>query len=260
VTYSVPDRSGIPVADPARHGTGVYRRRIRIETVAPGVVVAELEDDYHHFRCTVHHDGRVVTACEGEAVRYPWGTCPGATSLVGQLAGMPLAPNSTAVGGHADVGEQCTHLFDLAGLGVAHAWAGRERREYAIDVPDRLGTSITLPVMARDGTEILAWTVDGDVIVAPEAFAGHSLRSGFMAWAESALDTDTAEAAIALRRATMISWGRAVGLDDVRVAAELSPALKGRCHTFSDAHVEQAVRMTGSTLDFTDDAERLLAD
>ena len=141
-----------PGRRPARHGTGVYRRRIRIETVAPGVVVAELEDDYHHFRCTVHHDGRVVTASEGEAVRYPWGTCPGATSLVGQLAGMPLAPNSTAVGGHADVGEQCTHLFDLAGLGAAHVWAGRERREYAIDVPDRLGTSITLPVMARDGS------------------------------------------------------------------------------------------------------------
>jgi hypothetical protein len=81
-----------------------------------------------------------------------------------------------------------------------------------------------------------------------------------MKWAERELDTDTAEAAIVLRRATMISWGRAVGLDEVAVAADLGPLLQGRCHTFSDAHVREATRMTGSTLDFTDDAERLLAD
>ena len=36
--------------------------------------------------------------------------------------------------------------------------------------------------------------------------------------------------------------------------------LQGRCHTFSEAHVHEAIRMTGSTLDFTDDAERLLTD
>ena len=173
----------------------------------------------------MHHDGRVVTACEGEAVRYPWVTCPGATALVGQLAGMPLAPNSTAVGRHADVGEQCTHLFDLAGLGVAHAWAGRERRDVRDRRPRPFGD---LDHAAGDGARrdatILAWTVDGDTIVAPEPFAGRSLRSGFMAWAEDALDTDTAEAAIVLRRATMISWGRAVGLDDVARRRRAQPA------------------------------------
>jgi hypothetical protein len=260
VPTPAPDRSGIPIADPARHGSGVYRRRIRIETVAPGVVVAELEDDYHHFRCTVRHDGEAVTACEGEAVRFPWMTCPGATALVGQLVGMPLSPRSTAVGDHADVGEQCTHLFDLAGLAVAHASAGRDRRDYAIDVPDRSGTSITLPVLERDGRTLLEWTVDGDELVAPERFAGHSLRRGFMAWAEQELDPDTAEAAIVLRRATMISWGRSVSLDAVQTAADLGAALQGRCHTFSEAHVHEAKRMTGTTLDFTDAAERLLAD
>ena len=36
---SSPDRAGIPLADPTRHGTGVYRRRIRLESTAPGVVV-----------------------------------------------------------------------------------------------------------------------------------------------------------------------------------------------------------------------------
>jgi hypothetical protein len=254
-----PDRSGIPVADPARHGSGIYRRRIRVETVEPGVVVAEMEDDYHHFRCTLRHDGRTVTACSGEAVRYPWATCPGATALLGQLAGMPLSPRSTAVGDHADVGDQCTHLFDLAGLAVAHAHAGRDLRHYAIDVPDRTGTT-TWPVLRRDGAPLLAWTVEGDVIAAPDLFEGQSLRRGFMRWAEAELDADTAEAAIVLRRATMISWGRAISLDAVGVAAELPASFTGRCHTFSDPHVHDAVRMTGTTLDFTDAADRLLTD
>ena len=259
LSRSSPDRAGIPLADPARLGAGVYRRRIRIETVGPGVVDAELEDDYHHFRCLLEHDGAVVTACRGEAVRYPWATCPGATGLVAQLVGMPLARGSTAVGAHADVAEQCTHLFDLAGLAVAHAWSGRARRAYAIDVPDRVGT-ISRPRLARDGETVLEWTVDGDTIAEPAPFAGRSLRGGFMTWAEQDLDADTAEAAIAMRRATMISWGRAVRLDDVATAADLGPVLQGRCHTFSEAHVHDATRMTGSTLDFTDAPERLLAD
>jgi len=257
VDHAAPDRTGVPLADPTRGG--VYRRRIRMATVEPGGVVAELEDDYHHFRCHLRHDGTVVTACEGEAVRYPWATCPGAMTLVGQLVGMPLSPRSTTVGEHADVGDQCTHLFDLAGLAVAHAWSGRPERRYAIDVPERDGTT-TRPTLARDGEPLLAWTVEGDVVTAPEPFAGHSLRRGFMAWADRELDPDTAEAAIVLRRATMISWGRTVNLDDVRVAADLGAAFQGRCHTFSEAHLHEATRIAGSTLDFTDAADRLLSD
>jgi hypothetical protein len=258
-TRTKPDRSGLPLVDAARHGSGVYRRRIVLRTVGTGVVVAELEDDYHHFRCTLRHDGRVVTACEGQAVRYPWATCPGATALLTQLAGMPLSPRSTAVGDHADVGEQCTHLFDLAGLAVAHAYSGREERRYAIDVPDRTGDT-THAALSRDGAPLLEWTVVGDAVVAPEQFAGFSLRRGFMRSAEAEFDPDTAEAAIVLRRATMISWGRTVDLDGVRVAAELGPAFQGRCHTFSDAHRNEAIRMTATTLDFTDAADRLLTD
>ena len=256
---AAPDRSDLPLVDPARFGTGVYRRRVRMVTTAPGTVVAELEDDYHHFRATVTHDGADVTGCVGEAIRYPWGTCPGATGLLTQLVGMELSSSSVAVGGHADVAEQCTHLFDLAGLAVAHAYAGRERREYDMAVADRKG-DVSEPRLSRDGEPLLTWTVEGDVITGPDPYAGVSLRRGFMAWASSELDPDAAEAAIVLRRATMISWGRHVSLDDVSRASELGIALQGRCHTFSEAHVEQAVRMRETTHDFTDHPERLLAD
>ena len=48
---SLRSRRSHPVADLAPAGTSICRRRIKIETVTPGVVVHELEDDYHHFRC-----------------------------------------------------------------------------------------------------------------------------------------------------------------------------------------------------------------
>ena len=62
--------------------SGSYRRRIRITSTpaAPrthgvpqtSTVTAELEDDFHHFRVTVAHDGRRVTAkCFGWGDTFP---------------------------------------------------------------------------------------------------------------------------------------------------------------------------------------------
>ena len=82
--------SDVPVLDPSRYGEGVYRRRIRLVLTDPGVVRAELEDDYHHFRCTLTFADGLITGCEGEAVRHPWTTCPGAMGLLRSLAGTPL--------------------------------------------------------------------------------------------------------------------------------------------------------------------------
>ena len=74
------------------YGSGVYRRRIRIEQVEKhgrgGVVVGELEDDFHHFRARVTHDGQTVTAVEGQGLRIPWTTCAGATEPLTSLIGI----------------------------------------------------------------------------------------------------------------------------------------------------------------------------
>ncbi len=61
------------------YGQGIYHRRIRA-TSSPGLVNAELEDDFHHFRVRLQHDGEKIVEIEGDAVRYPWTTCPGATT------------------------------------------------------------------------------------------------------------------------------------------------------------------------------------
>ena len=247
----------VPVLDPATYGEGIYRRRIRLATIEQGVVRAELEDDYHHFRCTLTHADGVITGCEGEAVRHPWTTCPGAMGLLRSLVGTPLDARSTAILGRVRGNEHCTHLVDLAGLAIAHAYDGRERREYDVTVPDRVGERCE-PVLARDGEVILHWVVEGVTIVDPPPSAGVSVTGGFRGFVERELDVDTAEAAVVLRRGTMISWGRSMQLDDVGVAVELD--MLGSCHTFTVGTAEHAARKRGSTWDFTDAPDRLLDD
>ena len=106
-----------------------YHRKIRL--AADGCrITGDLVDDPHHFRVHLEHDGQRVTALQSEAIRYPWTPCPEAARPLQELVGIPLSPRCTAVGEHSRADSQCTHLFDLAGLAVAHAAAGRKLRLY----------------------------------------------------------------------------------------------------------------------------------
>src|SRR5258708_34826169 len=77
---------------PLALGDDVYRRRILVRATAPGEVVADLEDDFHHFRVTLRHDGHVVESVDAESIRWPWSTCPGAAVPLRALAGAPPSP------------------------------------------------------------------------------------------------------------------------------------------------------------------------
>ena len=248
----------VPLLDPRNFGHGVYRRRIEIERSGSDRVVAELEDDYHHFRATLVHDGARVVAFHGEAVRFPWSTCPGATAALDVLVGMPLSPRCSAVGEHADVRRQCTHLFDLAGLAVAHAATGRDRRQYDVTAPDPSGPRRE-SWLARDGEEVLRLTLEAGTIVAPARYTGRSLTGGFLAWAESSFEPDEAEALIVLRRGTMIGAGRGTDMDGATHAIDIGAQMLGSCHTFTVGIAETAARMRHTTLDFTDAPDELLS-
>jgi hypothetical protein len=177
--------------------------------------------------------------------------------LLRSLVGSPLDARSTAILGRVRPNEHCTHLVDLAGLAIAHAYAGRATREYDLTIPDRVGNR-SEPVLARDGAVLLQWVVEGGTIVDPPPFSGVSVTGGFRGFVERELDVDTAEAAVVLRRGTMISWGRSMQLDDVDVAAELD--MLGSCHTFTVDSAEHELRKVGSTWVFTDAPDRLLDD
>lgn len=236
---------------------GSFRRRIVVVVSrnAPhgGEARAALEDDFHHFRVALRHERGRVSGVEGEALRNPYTLCPSAAGRLPQLVGMALSPAASAVGRAADASEQCTHLFDLAGLALAAAATGRPRVVYDIEVPDR-AQGRTRARLARDGAALLAWDLDGTAIAAPASYAGVSLRKGFGRWALAALPADLAEAAVVLRRCALISLGRGKPLD-----LQLHAVPTGLCYAQQPARAEQALRVVGSTWDFSDRAGELCA-
>src|SRR6476619_4907197 len=103
-------------------GGDVWRRRLLVSEREPGVCVCDLEDDFHHFVVTVHHDNEQVVDIGADAFRWPWATCPTAAESLRGLIGMPLSPRFTATGAYADPHWNCTHQFDAASLAITHAW------------------------------------------------------------------------------------------------------------------------------------------
>ena len=226
----------------------------------PGRVQADMEDDFHRFGVVLEHDGEMVTDLRGSASRHPWTECPGAVVPLRKLVGMKLSTRPTATSDFANPRENCTHLFDVAGLAICHAAAGREHRQYDIAIPDRV-EGRTRATLHRDGELLLDWELDGVQITGPERYAGVKLLgSKFLRWAESELDADTAEASVALRRASFIAMGRARNLDDAPSALVYMDMAGGSCHSFTPGIAEKALRVLGSTYDFTASPDPLLAD
>jgi hypothetical protein len=242
------------------YGEGIYRRRITLDA-EPKRVTGELEDDFHHFRATLEHDGQHVTRAVGEALRVPWTTCPAAMPVLSALEGVPLTRSLLAVARYTNPRMQCTHTFDAACLAVAHAArceddpAASRHRRYAADLPDRRGGR-TLAVLRRDGQVVLRWQLDKTIIEGPEPFAGRPLSGGaFASYCEETLSPDDAEAAQVMRRACVISMGRVYAFEEIPRAGLFSAASGGACHSFRPEIVGDADRVPGTTRDFTDTGE-----
>jgi hypothetical protein len=243
----------------ANAGPG-YRRRIRLTSPDETTVVADLEDDFHRFRVTLHHDGTVITGLKGEAIRYPWSACPGADALLSRFVGLELFERCTALAGNDDPKQHCTHMFDLTSLAVPHARARRSSRQYDAFIPEFVERRST-PTLWRDGDVVLEWRTERGTITEPAPFTDVSMTKGFVRWADGALDADTLEAAMVLRRAWDIGRARGRELDHMDTAAELAPHLPPTpCYTFQPGVVNRSKRMRGTARDFSDRPDALLED
>lgn len=219
-----------------------FRRAIVLQTPEPGVVTGELEDDYHHFRVTVRHDGERVIALEGEAVRFPWSTCRGSELAVQALVGTALSPSAATVGAATDAHSQCTHLFDLSGLAIAHATRGGGSRRYDVSVAARI-VGRAPATLWRDGEQVLALELDGDQFAGPPPFTGVRLRGGFFRWADENLDLDGAEAAGIVRRACDLCRNIDLYPNDFTVVPMTLPAgTRPVCFTITPGRFETAHR------------------
>jgi hypothetical protein len=234
-----------------------YRRRIVVTAVEPGVVVSDLEDDFHHFVVELRHEGGTITGVDCTSQRWPWATCPSAAEPLRALAGMALAARFTDAARWTDPRHNCTHQFDAACHAITHAYWGRERRQYDVEVPLRTpegGTRVRLWV---DGTLRLTWDLTWTGIVDPRPpFDAAPWSGGFMRWADATLEPDDAEPAITLRRASDIGMGRSMDLDAVPRADLLPASMTGVCHTMQPGVIEHAVRHVGSIRDFGPHPER----
>jgi len=234
-----------------KYGTGIYRREMNVKT-APGIAIGEMVDDFHHFRATIYHDGKIVQEVIAEALRPPWSTCVQTVDAIKALNGMPLNPSLREPGKYTPIKNQCTHMFDAAALAIARLGRGLGDVVYSIVIPDRDENSATTVAVKRDEKLLFTWKLNDNTIAGPEQFAGQRIVGGRLAeWAEANLDANTLEATLLCQRACLISLGRAMDLESFSCAKEVPGGPTGACHTFTEGTIEQAVRVVGSVRDFT---------
>jgi hypothetical protein len=211
-----------------------------------GVVRVLLEDDYHHFRVTIEHDGQRVRATHTQAGRRPYSLCDQAGAQLEQMVGLALCERMSDVFRGTDPRQQCTHQLDMAALAVAVAARGTKCLRYDLLVPNR-EQGRTVPWALRDEREVLRWEIDGDRITSPEPYAGLGTGGGFTDWVATRLAPLEAEAALLLRRAVFVSLGRTTPMNmDVQHA----PATQA-CWVKQPARNTLALRRISSWQDIT---------
>lgn len=236
---------------------GFYRRR-QLTINEPGLARGEMEDDPHRYTVRFEHDGRRVTRADGIPIRTPWTLCPEAVGALGALVGATLDPDLLAPGRLTNPRLQCTHMFDIACLALSHAARGIARRQYDVSVRVDLIHGPREAQLRRDGEIVFDWIADTRRILSPAPYAGREIAA-LLAWArEDIKDPDLFEAIFVLRRALGIARSRDVELDRFHHAG--SGALMGACYVLQPERAPKAARVKGSTLDFSDAPDALLAD
>jgi hypothetical protein len=238
--------------DGERHTTILppYRRAVEV-TGGPGWAQAELEDNHHHFRVRVAHDGASILAVSGQAPRTPWSLCPLAIAELKQIEGTPLEADWTALAAPFDQRQQCTHLFDLAMVAGSAAARAIAHRRWDMIVPMRVEDR-TVATLVRDDGYRLELEVVGTNIVAPIPFAGVSLKRGFPQWASATLPLEQAEAALLLRRALFVGKGSRV--IDHRPTAGSELRNPGGCFVMQPERAHAAKRVVGNSREFPNPA------
>lgn len=234
--------------------TRVIRIATRRESDGSGEARVVVEDNFHHFRVVILHDGIRVTGTANESRRGPFSLCGAAGGRLRELVGMPLSVYVTSVFRHTNARLQCTHQFDIAAVAVAVAARDIAERRYDLMIPDYIDGR-TSAGLSRDGSEILRWELDGETIVAPDLFAGRTIGSGFTGWVDKTLNDEQAEAALILRRGAFIAWGN-YPITPVHAHAPLT----GGCWVQQPERYEQAFEIVGSHQDFSGRVHLLTAD
>ena len=158
----------------------IYRRSTLVEA-CDNTVTAEMEDDFHHFRISLWHDGHIVTRVVGDSIRFPWTTCGRESeNKIRELKGLGL----DALYKQLSTEERythCTHLFDLVQLAISHAVKSPSTRLFqaAITLTPSLGAFKA--ELKRDRADLLLWDIKNGTITDPAPYSGLTI-SGLAPW------------------------------------------------------------------------------
>lgn len=233
----------------------IYRRATLV-TVAHPTVSAEMEDDFHHFRVTLTHDGHTITDVTGESLRFPWSTCgKEAAKKIEELAGRRLESLYDQLSTEGRY-THCTHLFDLSQLAINHARGPASTCLYQSTVTLVAGQGAIEAKLTRNGEQMLLWQIDKGTISAPEFYGGVAIND-VTGWAHrKELHPELAEAVQVLQRAIHVSFGKIYDWRSIKLASEQN--LPPTCYTLQPGIATRAARTRGSVRDYTNSPERML--
>lgn len=253
--HSSDSQNAAPIKTAIGGAPGLHRI-IRLNAI-DGEVRSAIEDDFHHFRVLIRHDGARVTDVGATALRQPFSLCGAAGSRLDELVGERLLRDTTQFFRQHDALLQCTHQFDLATLAIALAARGVGARHYHAFVEDGGAAGAQRrATLRRDGETILSWALQGGMIEAPDPYSGQALGRGFTAWAGTNLEVDDAEAALVLRRAIFISGGRGRAEELDRQPHAVA---RGGCWVQQPERASLATREKGTSRDYSDRPHLLTA-
>jgi hypothetical protein len=240
------------------YGTGCYRRRVRVQHLDKGNVLAEMEDDQHGFRIRLSHDGQTITAIHSEALRIPMTTCGNASDVLAQLAGSPLSDSPRSLGAYANPRAHCTHQYDLLGLAVTQARRATPLRQYDVAVHDE-HEGIQRITGEIDGVRVFDWQLRGHTIATDGLWKGVSIQKGFAQWAEQNLPQEQLELALIVQRGMLVSTTRRVLIPPMEGMGLLDdPMTKGVCYSYNEPAIQHAIRYGHNHRDFSNMPEQLL--
>jgi len=185
------------------------------------------------MKVTLVHDTVTANAVKAVLVRAPWSTCPGAVETCERtFAGLALDAFASR---RPDKTSNCTHLYDLALLGAAHAF-DTAPLVYDIFVSDPVDGNRDAWIY-RDGVAVLGWSEPDFQVLAPAELVGTAFEN-MRLWIDS-LDPSWQEAARLLSWGSTIAHGRGIPMENQSDATRMPP----NCYTFQPERAAVARRI-----------------
>lgn len=233
------------------YGQGITRRRVHLHD-ADGVVTASLFDNYHDMKIRLHHDGERVLSFDGGMNRYPKTTCPGALAQLSVLTGALLVEGGEGLRRRADRSQHCTHLLDLAMLGLSMLSRGEQERLFEIAVTDRDAQGRQSIEVTVDGTPHLALILQNEVVQEPREWQGCALFGGFRRWASERFDGLDLDAWTLVQMTVLIAQARPYITDGPeQLPTSVGQHRRGACFTFSEPQLSVGRDIVGTVLNLT---------